>query len=170
MSSMSFSIPQWSVPRAGAGGMPSDSVLFDPWASPDMSRWGQSPQLNSNYLTGGNYLTQGSPAVNGGMSNGSDWGNIGGVPFFGNANQQGWGGMAMGAIGGLAQGFMGMKQYGLAKKTLEESKRQFQLNYDAQRDSTNTQLEDRQRARVGSNGGQGTYESVGTYMDRNRIK
>lgn len=79
----------------------------------------------------------------------------------------GWGGMALGAAGGLMQGFLGMKQYGLAKKTLEENKRQFQMNYDAQRQSTNTRLEDRQRARVASNSG--AYQSVGDYMNANKI-
>ena len=60
-----------------------------------------------------------------------------------------------------------MKQYGLAKKTLEENKRQFQMNYDAQKQSTNTRLEDRQRARVASNSG--AYQSVGDYMAANKI-
>lgn len=79
----------------------------------------------------------------------------------------GWGGLALGAAGGLMQGFLGMKQYGLAKKTLEENKRQFQMNYDAQKQSTNTRLEDRQRARVASNSG--AYQSVGDYMGANKI-
>ena len=79
----------------------------------------------------------------------------------------GWGGMALNAAGGLMQGFLGMKQYGLAKKTLEENKRQFQMNYDAQKQSTNTRLEDRQRARVASNSG--AYQSVGDYMGANKI-
>jgi hypothetical protein len=64
-------------------------------------------------------------------------------------------------------GFMGMQQYGLAKKTLEESKRQYDQNYSAQRQTVNTQLEDRQRARVASN--PGAYQSVSDYMSQNRI-
>ncbi|EKD22491.1 MAG: N4 gp52-like protein [uncultured bacterium] len=79
----------------------------------------------------------------------------------------GWGGMALNAGGALMQGFLGMKQYGLAKQTLAENKRQFQMNYDAQRQSTNTRLEDRQRARVASNSG--AYQSVGDYMGANKI-
>ena len=85
----------------------------------------------------------------------------------GKLGPNGWGGMALNAAGGLMQGFLGMKQYGLAKKTLEENKRQFQMNYDAQKQSTNTRLEDRQRARVASNSG--AYQSVGDYMGANRI-
>ena len=80
----------------------------------------------------------------------------------------GWGGLAVNAAGGLASAFLGMKQYGLAKQTLEENKRQFQLNYDAQKQTTNTRLEDRQRARVASNAG--AYQSVGDYMTVNGIK
>lgn len=80
----------------------------------------------------------------------------------------GWGGMALGAIQGLGSAYMGMKQYGLAKDAFNENKRQFQMNYDAQKTTTNSALEDRQRARVASNSG--AYESVGNYMDRNGVK
>lgn len=79
----------------------------------------------------------------------------------------GWGGMALSAAGGLASTFLGMKQYGLAKQTLAENKRQFQMNYDAQKQTTNTRMEDRQAARVASN--PGGYQSVGDYMAKNRI-
>lgn len=102
----------------------------------------------------------GAPATAGG---GSMWDN-----FLTKDGNQGWGGMALGAIGGMANLYLGLKQYGLAKQQLAEGKRQFELNYDAQRKLTNSQLEDRQRARVASN--PGGYESVGSYMDRNGIK
>lgn len=69
------------------------------------------------------------------------------------------------SLGGL---YMGMKQYGMMKKTFNESREQWNKNYAAQRQTINTQLEDRQRARVASN--PGAYESVGSYMDKNRIK
>ena len=79
----------------------------------------------------------------------------------------GWGGLALNAAGGLASTFLGMKQYGLAKQTLAENKRQFDQNYAAQRQTTNTRLEDRQRARVASN--PGAYQSVGDYMATNGV-
>lgn len=82
--------------------------------------------------------------------------------------KDGWGGTAISGLGALASTFLGMKQYGLAKQTLEENKRQFQLNYDAQKQMTNTRLEDRQRARVASNAG--AYQSVGDYMATNGVK
>lgn len=80
----------------------------------------------------------------------------------------GWGGMAMGAASGLASAFMGMKQYGLARDTLNQHKQEYAANYDAQKRTTNAAMEDRQRARVASNAG--AYQSVGDYMDRNGIK
>lgn len=79
---------------------------------------------------------------------------------------QGWGGMAIGAAQGLANAYMGMKQYGLAKDTFNENKRQFELNFNSQKKLTNSRLEDRQRARVASNPG---YQSVDEYMKKNGI-
>lgn len=80
----------------------------------------------------------------------------------------GWGGMTLRAAQGMANLFMGMKQYGLYKDQLAESKRQFGLNYDAQKSTTNSAMEDRQRARVASNAG--AYQSVGDYMNKNQIR
>lgn len=80
-------------------------------------------------------------------------------------------GMALPALG-VAQGafnaWMAMKQYGLAKDQLAQGRQQFNLNYDAQRSTTNTELQDRQSARVASN--PGAYQSVGDYMGANGIK
>ena len=75
---------------------------------------------------------------------------------------QGWGGLALGAAQGLGNAWMGMKQYGLAEDAFEESKRQFGLNYEAQKKLTNSQLADRQRARVASN--PNGYQSEAEYM------
>lgn len=80
----------------------------------------------------------------------------------------GWGGMALGVAQGLGSAYMGMKQYGLAKDQLAFQKSAYNKNYNAQRQSTNTALEDRQAARVASNAG--AYESVGSYMDRNKVR
>lgn len=64
-------------------------------------------------------------------------------------------------------GIQGSKQLKLAQDQFKESTRQFDQNYAAQRQTTNTQLEDRQRARVASN--PDAYESVDSYMKRNRV-
>lgn len=81
---------------------------------------------------------------------------------------QGWGGLALGGAQALGSMYMGMKQYGLAKDTLAANKSQFERNYAAQRTTTNTALEDRQRARVASN--PNAYQSVGDYMQKNGVR
>lgn len=85
---------------------------------------------------------------------------------------QGGAGLALGTAQGLFNAWMGMKQYGLAKQQLAEGKQQFALNYDAQRTTTNAQLQDRQNARIAGNGGLAGsgYQSVGDYMLNNGIK
>lgn len=76
--------------------------------------------------------------------------------------------MALSGAASLASAFMGMKQYGLAKQQLAENQRQFDTNFGAQQKLTNSNLEDRQLARVASN--PGAYESVGSYMNKNGVK
>ena len=75
---------------------------------------------------------------------------------------QGWGGLAIQGMQGLGNSYMGMKQFGLAEDALKEQKRQFNTNFEAQRKMTNSQLSDRQRARVASN--PGAYASEAEYM------
>lgn len=89
---------------------------------------------------------------------------------FGNptTGTNGWAPTAVNAFGSLANAWLGMKQYGLAKDNFKESKRQFNLNYGAQKTLTNSRLRDRQRARVASN--PGAYVSVGDYMKQNEVK
>ncbi|WNV46169.1 hypothetical protein [Pseudomonas phage PASB7] len=81
------------------------------------------------------------------------------------------GGWVMPALG-IGQAVFGAiganRQQRAARDQLAESRRQFDMNYGAQRQSINTNLEDRQRARVASN--PTAYESVDSYMERNRIR
>lgn len=81
--------------------------------------------------------------------------------------QQGWGGLALDGAQALGGAYMGYKQLQIAKNSLRESRRQFNLNFGAQQQTTNAAIEDRQRARVAAN--PGAYESVGSYMNKNRI-
>ena len=92
----------------------------------------------------------------------------GATPWYQDNNALGLAGMGVAAGTSLLNAFMGMKQYGLAKDSLAEGKRQFELNYGAQRDLTNAKQEDRQKARYASN--PDAYESPESYMERNRIK
>ncbi|HVH91550.1 MAG TPA: hypothetical protein VM783_09205 [Candidatus Acidoferrum sp.] len=81
---------------------------------------------------------------------------------------QGWGAPLLGAASGLANSYFGMQQLKLARDTLNANKEQFRLNFDASKNTTNAQLQDRQRARVASN--PGAYQSVGDYMNQYGIK
>ena len=102
----------------------------------------------------------------GGNGLGNLWGALGSTDANGNKTQ-GWGGLA---VGGLQTGFniwQGMNQLKMAKDQLNFTKDAFNKNYAAQRQSTNTALADRQAARVASNAG--AYQSVGDYMNQNRI-
>ena len=82
--------------------------------------------------------------------------------------KDGWGGLALGVGQGLFNGYLGLQQLDMAKKAFGENQRQFNLNYDAQRRTTNAALEDRQRARLASN--PGAYQSVGDYMNQYGVK
>lgn len=66
----------------------------------------------------------------------------------------------------LLNGYLGMKQYGLAKKSLAENTRQFNMNYENQRKITNTRYRDRQIARNSAGGG---YMDTDEYMRQNGI-
>lgn len=81
---------------------------------------------------------------------------------------KGWAPTALGIGQAIFGGIQGQNAAKLANKQFDEGKRQFDMNYGAQRQSINTQLEDRQRARVASN--PGAYESVSDYLNKNRIK
>ena len=74
----------------------------------------------------------------------------------------GMGSFALDTIGGLSNLYLGLKQYGLARDTFNQRKGEFERNFQAQRQLTNSSLEDRQRARVASN--PTAYRSVGDYM------
>ena len=80
---------------------------------------------------------------------------------------QGWGGLALGAGQALMNGLMGMRQYGLARRQFEFQKNAWNQNMANQRKTINTQMEDRQRARVAAN--PTAYQSVGEYMNQNRL-
>lgn len=129
--------------------------------------WGQSgfqaPELDG-FLTENNNILQGVDAAGGGAGIMDQFKQF----MLGKTNadgtkEGGWGGLALNAGLGLANTWMGMKQYGLAKDSLRENKRQFDLNYGAQRNMTNSQLSDRQNARMSATRGQGTQDTA-SYM------
>jgi len=71
------------------------------------------------------------------------------------------------AVGGLANAWLGFQQQSLAKKQFAFQKSAFTQQYNQQAQSMNTQLADRQAARVDAGG---NYQSVGDYMNDNKIQ
>lgn len=72
------------------------------------------------------------------------------------------------AAGGLWGAYNGMQQNKLVKQQMANSLNQWNKNYANQVAAYNTRLEDRQRARVAAN--PDAYESVDSYMQKNRLK
>lgn len=70
--------------------------------------------------------------------------------------------------GALFNAFNGLQQLQLAKDAYKENKRQFDMNWGAQKSLTNASLEDRQRARVAAN--PNAYQSVSDYMNQYGVK
>lgn len=163
---MSTFAPQPQVPfTMGQWGMPQIPTMQLPGADLD-------PMSQLNPMAG---MGQPSPGF---LPQGASYGQMGpALPgaggggfmdsLLGTKEAPGWGGTAMGAASGIFNAWMGMKQYGLAKDTLETNKQQFAQNFGAQQKMTNSRLEDRQRARVASNAG--AYQSVGDYMKTNGV-
>ena len=73
----------------------------------------------------------------------------------------GWGSAGMGILQGLGNAYMGSQQLKYSKDTLKEGKRQFNLNYGAQKVATNNDIDSRNFARNAAN--------PGAYQPLNRI-
>lgn len=80
----------------------------------------------------------------------------------GNIKEQGYGAPLLSALSNLGTGYLGMKQYGLAKDQLNFSKQQYETDLKNQTKLTNARLTDRQASRVASN--PSAYQSVGDYI------
>ena len=89
----------------------------------------------------------------------------GGIDFLG---PDGWGSLALGGIQTGLGAYMGFKQLGAAKDQLNFQKESFNKNYEASKQTTNTQLADRQKRRYAENPDH--YKSEGEYMKTNGIK
>lgn len=148
----------------------------------NMLGWGNAPQQVVQPMVTAAGLMQGyggnsfslSPALgSGGLGGGGGWqpgllDKLTGYRDPSNGIQvNGLGSLALGAAQGLGGAFLAMKQYGLAQDALKEQQRQFNLNYQSQRTLINSQLRDRQAARVASN--PGAYQSVSDYIKQNGV-
>lgn len=166
------SLGRWNTPSPSSLLMPSviPSSVTNPLGLGGVS--GMSPTLNTGYgyeslqdWTKPSTLGQSQGMFGGIFDRALPWEEtVGGVTQKGS----GWLSPALGVAQGLASWVMGSKQYKLAKEQLAANQQQFAQNYAAQRQTTNTALEDRQRARVAAGGD--AYESVESYMARNGIR
>jgi hypothetical protein len=138
------------------GGLPEITQLgdllgnFQSWGAPKSTSGGWD--FNAPTQSAGFSLPLGNSASDSAAAAGSGWQNF-----------------SLGAQGltGLASAYLGFQQINLAKDQLAQNKKIFNLNFGNQAQSVNTQLEDRQRARVASNST--GYQSVGEYMDKNKV-
>lgn len=83
----------------------------------------------------------------------------------------GWG-SALQGVGSLAQAYMGYQGLGQAQDQLDFNKNVFNRNIKNQAKLTNAQLEGKHRGRInstGNNNAYGNYESLDTYMTKNRV-
>lgn len=137
-----------------------------------------SPTSGSNYTSiGGQGINYAPLAVD--SSLGADWYKPGGVTpptgglpsWLNKGNTDMLGSLASGA-GSIWNAYNGMQQAKLAKEQFKFSKGAFNANFANQAKTLNTGMEDRQQARIGGTGDNnaaGNYDSVATYMDKNRI-
>lgn len=114
------------------------------------------PEMTSGPMTFSSALNLGKMGLNDLFSG------FGGTRNADGSGTTGWGMPAISAAQGLMGAFMGMKNYGLAKKQFEFSKGMAEKNLANQTKMVNGDLEDRQRARVASN--PTAYQSVSAYM------
>ena len=152
-------VPQIAVPQinlgnsinSNAGPMSTQLPTFDS-ADPGLAMAGQG------------IASQAGPSL---------WERFKSLPWLDSKNAQGIGqqGILSPAISGLtsiSNGYLAMKQLGLAQDQFNFQKDAFNKNWAAKKATTNSALEDRQRARVASNSG--AYQSVGDYMNQYGIK
>lgn len=132
-----------------------------------------NPMAAFNTMMGNNnnpYSAQQSPLLHDSSGTSFDLGigdDTNDIGFF---DQGGGFGNVMGGFNALAGGvnaYTGLKQLGLAEDTFKFNKEAFSTNLANQAKTINSQLEDRQRGRIANN--PGAYESLATYMDKNRV-
>lgn len=126
-----------------------------------------SPGFNMDFLKEVPNFGGSSSGMNLGGSQGSWWDSLFDRTSANGVKTQGMAAPLIGGASALMSGIMGWKQYGLQKDALNQTKKEFDMNWGAQQKTMNSSMEDRQRARVASN--PGAYQSVGDYMKKNGI-
>ena len=84
----------------------------------------------------------------------------------------GAGAQGLSALGSLLQAYNGYKQLQLGRDAFNFGKSAYNQDTANQARLINSELEDRQKSRIsstGNNNANGTYESLGSYMNKNRV-
>ena len=84
----------------------------------------------------------------------------------------GAGAQGLSALGSLVQAYNGYKQLQLGRDAFNFGKSVYNQDTANQARLVNSELEDRQKARIsstGNNNAGGAYESLGSYMNKNRV-
>lgn len=84
----------------------------------------------------------------------------------------GAGAQGLSALGSLVQAYNGYKQIQLGRDAFNFSKSAYNQDTANQSRLVNSELEDRQKSRIsstGNNNAGGVYESLGSYMNKNRV-
>lgn len=161
MSPFELTQPQ-AMPNWQASALTPPAQISFPMASAGVGAGGFDPMTNGsgNGAWLGSFGDMAPSLASPGGGNGS-------TPFLSTRDQQGWGGMALQGASSLANLYMGMKQYGLAKDQLAFQKDSFNKQFEVNKNLTNSRLEDRQNRRVLENP---NATSAAEYMSKWGVK
>jgi hypothetical protein len=159
-------------------------------ATASASYWGNTPTTNWGSFGAG---TLGASAGEGGIGGTNTFGSgslnstvqntyqPGSSPFgslsmedkgFDSLKMFGAGAQGLSALGSLVQAYNGYKQIQLGRDAFNFSKATYNQDTANQSRLVNSELEDRQKSRIsstGNNNAGGAYESLGSYMNKNRV-
>lgn len=153
----------WQMPNfdgASSPGMPNyqSKILMDYSNGQTPGSINTGIDLNKNYSmnTGfGGTSTGGMATSAGGDAWQKSWLGEGGL-----------GSLALGGVGTLLNGYLGFKQLGMAKDQLKESKRQFNMNWGAQKKAVNNQLHNAQFTRNSATSDPANKKDMAEYMKK----
>jgi hypothetical protein len=148
----------------------------------NMANWGQP--LNQGYLPNSFSL---DPSLNpmagnangfmgmtqpmkmvGSMADQASWfDSFLGKKYSDGSQAMGWGSTLLDLGKAGMQGYLGLEQLGLAKDNLAFQKDAFSKQFENQRSLANTEMQDRQNARVASN--PGAYQDTNSYMKQHGV-
>lgn len=158
MSELNQPLPMFALPKTSTYSSPYVDDLMSGIFTPPSATTGTqgfTPQmLDPNYMNAGvSHVSSGLPADTSGWDLGGFLGSLIGTQNKETGQFQAGAGLyGLQALSGLTGAWTGMEQLDLAKDQFAFQKDAWNQQFDAQRKMTNSQLEDRQRARESWNG------------------